>query len=47
MARLKDFLEGIPSPNTCKSYKNGMKKFEEFYGKPIETLIKSPEAERQ
>jgi len=44
MGKLQDFLEGIPSPNTRKAYQNGIKKFEEFYGKPIETLIKSPKA---
>lgn len=44
MAKVKDWLEGIPSPHTRKSYKNGLTKFEEFYGKGIETLIKSENA---
>lgn len=44
MSKLKDFLEGMPSPSTRKSYKNGIKKFEEYLGYPIEDLIKSPEA---
>jgi len=46
MAKVKDWLEGIPSPHTRKSYKNGIKKFEEFYGKGIETLIGSKDAGR-
>jgi integrase len=44
MAKVEDWLEGIPSPQTRKSYKNGLKKFEEYYGKGIETLIGSDEA---
>jgi len=39
MARIKDWLDAIPSPYTRKTYKAGIKKFEEFYGKGIETLI--------
>jgi hypothetical protein len=39
MAKLDDFLATIQSPSTRKSYKNGIKKLEEFLGKPIETLI--------
>jgi integrase len=44
MAKVEDWLEGIPSPQTRKSYKNGLKKFEEYYGKGIETLIGSEDA---
>lgn len=46
MAKVDDWLEGIPSPQTRKNYKNGLKKFEEYYGKGIETLIGSDEAGR-
>lgn len=45
MKLVEDWLSGIPSIYTRKSYMSGIKKFEnEFYHKPIETLIKSPEA---
>jgi len=45
MVKVEDWLSGIPSIYTRKSYMSGIKKFEnEFYHKPIETLIKSPEA---
>lgn len=30
MMKVKDWLEGIPSPNTEKSYRNGIEKFEQF-----------------
>lgn len=44
----EDWLSGIPSKYTRKSYKSGIKKFEnEYYHKPIEQLIKSPEAGRE
>ena len=46
MAKVKDWLDGIPSAHTRKSYRNGIKKFEEFYGKGIETLVKSENAGR-
>jgi integrase len=46
MAKVQDWLEGIPSPQTRKNYKNGLRKFEEYYGKGIETLIGSDEAGR-
>ena len=46
MAKVRDWLDGIPSAHTRKSYKNGIKKFEEFYGKGIETLVKSDNAGR-
>lgn len=44
MSKVKDWLEGIPSKHTRKSYKNGIRKFEEYYGKGIETLIGSEKA---
>lgn len=40
------WLSVIPSKYTKKCYKSGIKKFESWYGKPVETLIKSPEATR-
>lgn len=39
MTKVNDWLSAIPSPYTRKSYKAGIKKFEVFYGKGIETLI--------
>jgi hypothetical protein len=39
MAKLEDWLSAIPSKYTRKTYKSGIKKFEGFYGKPIETLL--------
>ncbi len=44
MAKVEDWLEGIPSPQTRKNYKNGLRRFEEYYGKGVETLIGSDEA---
>lgn len=45
MKLVEDWLSGIPSKYTRKCYMSGIKKFEnEYYHKPIETLIKSPEA---
>ncbi len=46
MTKVTDWLEGIPSKNTRKSYKNGIKKFEKYYGLGIETLIGSKNAGR-
>jgi integrase len=39
MARIDDWLSAIPSKYTRKTYKSGIKKFEEFYRKPIEDLF--------
>lgn len=39
ITRIDDWLSVIPSPYTRKSYKAGIKIFEEFYGRGIETLI--------
>jgi len=48
MKLVKEWLSGIPSIYTRKNYMSGIKKFEnEYFHKPIETLIKSPEAGRE
>ena len=39
MARIEDSLGTIPSKRIRKSYLNGIKVFEKFYGQGIETLI--------
>lgn len=39
MAKMEDWLSALPSKYTRKTYKSGIKKFEEFYGKPIESLV--------
>lgn len=39
MGKIDDWLSGIPSKYTRKTYKAGIKKFEEFYGKPIESML--------
>jgi integrase len=44
MAKIDDWLSTIPSKQTRKSYRNGIRRFEEFYQKPIETLIGSQDA---
>lgn len=45
MKLVDDWLSGIPSIHTRKCYKSGIKKFEnDYYHKPIESLIKSPDA---
>lgn len=44
MAKMEDWLETIPSPQTRKTYRSGIKKFEQYYDKPIETLIGSNDA---
>jgi hypothetical protein len=44
MSKVSDWLSAIPSPNTRKSYRNGLKKFEEYYKDGIETLIGSENA---
>ena len=45
MTKVNDWLSAIPSAYTRKTYKAGIKKFEMFYGKGIETLIDKPERE--
>jgi len=48
MKLVEEWLSGLPSKYTRKNYMSGIKKFEnEYYHKPIETLIKSPEAGRE
>lgn len=44
MGKLEDWLSTLPSPQTRKNYRNGIKKFEQFFGKGIETLIGSQDA---
>jgi hypothetical protein len=39
MARIDDWLSAIPSKYTRRIYKIGIKKFEEFYRKPIEDVL--------
>jgi integrase len=45
MAKLDDWLSAIPSKYTRKTYRSGLKKFEEFYQKPIENLIELSDEE--
>lgn len=48
MKLVEEWLSGIPSKYTRKNYMSGIKKFEnEYFHKPIETLIKSPEAGKE
>jgi hypothetical protein len=47
LGKIEDFLEVIPSKYTRKNYKNGIKKFEKWYGSSITRLIKSPDATRK
>ena len=39
MSKVNDWLGTIPSPQTRKNYLNGIRRFEEFYQKPIESLL--------
>lgn len=39
MVKMEDWLGCVPSKQTRKCYRNGIKKFEEFYGKPIEEML--------
>lgn len=41
MQQVEIWLEGIPSKQTKKSYRNALRKFEEWYKRPIESLIGS------
>ena len=45
MAKIDDWLSALPSPHTRRNYKSGIKKFEIFYGKGIETLLQKSERE--
>jgi site-specific recombinase XerD len=42
---VNDWLSGIPSPQTQKTYKAGIRKFEEFFKKPIEDLLSKTDVE--
>ena len=46
VSAVEEWLEGIPSKNTRKNYRNGIKKFEAWYGNSVTKLIKDPEATR-
>ena len=39
LTKLEDFLSAVPSKLTRKNYRNGIKKFGEYLGKPIESLL--------
>lgn len=45
MSKVNDWLGTIPSPHTRKNYLNGIRRFEEFYQKPIENLLKLDDTE--
>lgn len=45
MAKMNDWLEAIPSPQTRKNYRNGIRRFEEFIQKPIESLLELNDTE--
>jgi site-specific recombinase XerD len=44
MGKMEDFLSTIQSPQTRKSYTNGIRKFEEFLKRPIEKVLGSADA---
>jgi integrase len=39
LTKLEDFLSAVPSKATRKNYRNGVRKFERYLGKSIETLL--------
>jgi integrase len=45
MQKMEHWLGDIPSPQTRKNYGNGIRDFEEYYGKPIEELLKLSDEE--
>jgi hypothetical protein len=45
MAKMEDWLGTIPSPQTRKNYRNGIRRFEEFYQKSIESLLELSDVE--
>jgi integrase len=45
MGKMNDWLGTIPSPQTRKNYRNGIRRFEEFYQKPIESLLEFSDTE--
>jgi len=48
MRLVEEWPSGILSSHTRKSYKRGIKKFEnEYFHKPIETLIKNPDVGKE
>lgn len=44
MYMVKEFLESLVSDATRKSYRIGLRKFEEFYGKEAKFLLRDKEA---
>jgi integrase len=45
MQKMEHWLGDIPSPQTRKNYRNGIRNFEEYSGKPIEELLKLSDEE--
>jgi len=45
MVKMEDWLGCVPSKQTRKCYRNGIKKFELFYQKPIETALTQTDEE--
>jgi site-specific recombinase XerD len=43
MEQVEVWLEAIPSKQTKKSYRTALRKFENWYKKPIQSLIGNPE----
>jgi hypothetical protein len=43
MAQVEEWLAGIPAKQTGKSYKDSVRKSEEWLGKPIESLLGNPD----
>lgn len=39
MKQIEVWLESVPAKGTRKSYRNAIRKFEAWYGKPIESLL--------
>ena len=46
MKNVKEWLEGLPAKGTRKSYLNGVRSFEEFYGNPLEKILEEPKPGR-
>jgi len=45
LGKMTDWLGTIPSPQTRKNYRNGIRRFEEFYQKPVESLLELSDTE--
>ncbi len=46
MYMTKDFLDSLVSAKTKKSYRHGLKVFEEFYRKPLQMLLEEKDSGR-